>query len=110
MLDFPGESVFEQFFGGPAVESSPRDLFWRYEWRSADGLVLRFSFHALQRSIQTDLIFDGTTVSTVCHEGATTIDVRGDSLSCSFSSAGSRGQLSLTLRPSLRLDWSTLEV
>jgi hypothetical protein len=82
-----------------------------YEAHDQSGAVLRFSFHSLDGSVQTELNIGGHTLVTVVHESCRRMWIANEKgisqLCCDFQ--GSKDvQLRLSIRPRLIVNWSGL--
>jgi hypothetical protein len=104
----PDEIELLEFFGGDAVEGSPKDGYWCYEMRDRRGISLRLSFSLYERSVQTMLLVGGGAAMTVSHEGADQMSVRFGKLVCEFSGADSKTSLTIDRSPELAVTWSTI--
>jgi hypothetical protein len=107
-LSVPDEIELLEFFGAEPVERSVEDGYWCYELTDARNITLRFSFKIFEQSVQTTLQVAGSPLIVVSHEGAQTMKLSGDSLTCRFSNAGSDATLVLKISPSISVDWSSL--
>ncbi|MEQ1737161.1 MAG: hypothetical protein ABL886_12255 [Rhodoglobus sp.] len=104
----PDEVELFEFFGADPVERSVDDGYWCYEVVDARNIRLRFSFNLFEQSVQTTLQAAGTPLVTVVHEGAQTMWVSEQTLTCRFSYAGAQATLVLRLVDSIKLEWSSL--
>lgn len=96
-----------EFFGTDPNERS-KDGYYCYVVADARGVTLRFSFHVLERSVQTVLLIDGASLCSVSHESATRMRVREGALWCEFLSADSKANLAVELHPHISVRWSSL--
>jgi hypothetical protein len=105
---YPDEVDLLGFFSSEPVERIPEEGYWLYESADARGVKLRFSFNALERSVQTVIMFDSKVITTVSYEGAGTLKLDGNALSCDFEFEDSIGHLCVLLVPYITISWSTL--
>jgi hypothetical protein len=105
----PEEEQLTAFFGADPTERAVDDGYWCYESVDDRGVKLRFSFDALERSVQTQLLLSNLPVATVSHEGAIHLRLDDRVLRCDFRTAGSKASLTITIGSVIQCDWSTLQ-
>lgn len=106
----PDEVELLEFFGAEPVERSVDDGYWCYEVVDARNVKLRFSFNIFEQSVQTTLQVADSPLITVVHEGARAMKVAKQSLTCSFSYAGSAATLVLRVAGTISLEWASLRM
>jgi hypothetical protein len=97
------------FFGAEPVEESVQDAYVCYEIIDANGVKLRFSLAAIERSVQTVLSVAQHSVMTVSHEQATQMSLHGRMLRCEFSGRDCKTTLTVDLSEGISVAWSSLE-
>lgn len=110
VFSIPDEIELLEFFWAEPVERSVEDGYWCYEVKDRRGVKLRFSFNLFERSVQTALQVMDSPLITVAHEGATSMVISGQTMTCRFSYAGSDARLVLRLGDSIHLEWSSLRM
>ncbi|RKG74378.1 hypothetical protein D7W82_38085 [Corallococcus sp. CA049B] len=108
VFSIPDELELLEFFCADPVERSVEDGYWCYEVTDRRGVRLRLSFNLFERSVQTALQVMDSPLITVSHEGAESMTVAGQTMTCRFSYKGSDARLVLRLGDSIQLDWSSL--
>jgi len=98
-----------EFFGSDPIEASDVDGFACYEVTDGRGVTMRFSFDALERSVQTVISVAGLEVSTVSHEGAERMVIRDGQLRCEFASGEFKTNLTIDIAV-IFAKWSTLRL
>lgn len=108
MMTIPEEEEINSFFVSKPSERQPNDGFWAYWFHGTNGISLRFSFDALERSVQTLITYNGHHIATICHEEATSITIHGGKL---YATCGENPviNLELSLDP-LEVNWYSLAV
>lgn len=104
----PDEIDLLGFFESEPVEGSIEDGYWCYEVTDTRGVCLRFSFNLFEQSVQTARRLGTTPLATVVHEGAETMRLEGQTLTCRFSYAGAESKLTVCLGESITVDWASL--
>lgn len=109
----PSANDFLAAFGVEPVEARPQDGYWCYAFDAGRGLTLRFSFCTHDTSVQTRVIVDGRTVSTVSHEGASEIRILDEGrmarIEVTFdSSLALTTHLVVDVLPEVRVTWASL--
>jgi len=111
-MSVPDETELLDFFESEPVDVCPDDGFWCYEVKDTQGLLLRFSFNTIEGSAQTVVIVNGVTVSSVCHEGATSMRLSstGDKrlLLVEFKEPTHQTTLKLSWQGGVSCIWSSL--
>jgi hypothetical protein len=112
LIDAPAPSEFLEFFGVEPIEARPEDRYWCYEFRDKRNFVLRFSFDAVERSVQT-LIRNADAVLWVCsHEGANRIwfseEKGGKVIRAVYRYGDADGELVAQITPLIHVDLSVL--
>lgn len=95
------------FDGQPVEESQGLTIFQHADQR---GVTLRFSYDVFERSVQTLIEVLGQPVVVVSHEELATVCLRDGCLVALCESPGSRTELTVDLRVSVSVVWSSLVI
>lgn len=113
MFSVPDELEFLEVFESEPIESDPDDGYYCYRAANEEGIELLFSFHEIEGSIQSRLMFNGEELAVVSGECAEEIKVRrdasGEYLSCLFNISGVESKASIYIRPTLKVMWHTIQ-
>ncbi|MBN3575901.1 hypothetical protein [Vibrio neptunius] len=103
--------LLEFFECEPDKEALSEGVFL-YRISDTRGLVLDFSFHEIQGSVQTNLSISDIVVASVCQEGARELkiqeDASGQYISCNFEFGDAKSKVRIQVKPEIKVDWSTL--
>jgi hypothetical protein len=110
--DVPEPLEFLEALGAEPIESRPEDGYWCYEFSDNRGVVLRISFDAIERSVQTLLRLDDEVLTVCSHEGVTRIWLQEEKgrktirAACRYGPAD--GELVALVTPVIHVGWSVL--
>ncbi|MCV2884703.1 hypothetical protein OE749_08340 [Aestuariibacter sp. AA17] len=83
-----------------------------YKKIDTQGLVLDFSFHKIQGSVQINLSIGDAVIVSVCQEGAEELkiqrDASGQYILCNFKFDGAKSKVQIFVEPEIKVNWSTL--
>ena len=104
----PEKADLISFFESEPIEE--HQGFSLFQVADPRGVAVRFSYDLFERSVQTAIDVLGQSVSIVSHEELTTISFHDGSLVALCEYGGIQTQLTVDVRPNIKVEWSSLVI
>jgi hypothetical protein len=104
----PDAQELVQAFKSPPAEESLSDGYVSFQTSDDTGLTLRFSVHAFERAIETELSIHSAVIATIYQEGAVRLSVDGNVLTGECLSMGMKATMHVVLGSRIQVTWSTV--
>lgn len=110
----PDEFLFIEFFESVPIEVNS-DLYWCYEACDIRGVRLRFSYHLIEKSVQTTILLGDSEISTISHECASKISIENlkenrSFIRCEFDNLNLKTVLKIYIKPHINVQWESILV